>query len=206
MSFFARDTATVARELVGCCLWARIDGEVTGGRIVEVEAYYGTDDPASHAGRGRTPRSAIMFGPPGVAYVYVIYGMHHCLNAVTERDGVAGAVLMRALEPLAGLPVMARRRGGAGNPRDLCRGPGRLCQALAITRAYNGWPLAGRGVAARSSAPSVWISAAQGPAPRIATTGRIGIKLAAERPLRFCDARSRWLSAPLREPAAAREF
>ncbi len=194
VAFFARDTLTVARDLLGCQLWTRVCGEVAGGRIVEVEAYLGTDDPASHAGRGPTPRSAIMFGKPGVAYVYMVYGMHHCLNAVTERDGVAGAVLLRALEPVAGLPLMGARAGRPRPVRDLCRGPGRLCRALGVTRACNGRFLAGRRVRAAADI-QVWISASERPVTAVEATGRIGVRQAAERPWRFCDAQSECLSA-----------
>ena len=140
--FFARNTVTVARELVGCELRVTSGaGTLVSGRIVEVEAYGGEDDPASHAGRGRTHRSEIMFGPAGLAYVYLIYGMHHCLNFVTEAEGTAGAVLIRAIEPLVGRDVMvARRRLDPEKARDenIGSGPGKLCQALAIDLGWNG--------------------------------------------------------------------
>jgi DNA-3-methyladenine glycosylase len=194
--FFARETVTVARGLVGCTLWAEADGTTCAGRIVEAEAYLDARDPASHAARGPTPRSAIMYGPPGVAYVYLIYGMYHCLNAVTEAEGRAGAVLLRALEPLVGLPAMQDRRGGAP-ARDLCRGPGRLCQALGIDRDWNGLPLVGRRqpTANKPGTRRVWIAA--GRPPRTLTAGsRIGIRRAADRPFRFCDPESDCLSRP----------
>jgi DNA-3-methyladenine glycosylase len=193
--FFARDTREVARELLGCTLWARAgDGEPCAGRIVEVEAYLGADAPASHAAHGPTPRSAIMFGPPGIAYVYLSYGVHHCLNAVTGRRGEAGAVLVRAVEPLVGELAMHARRGTTER-RLLAAGPGRLCQALAIDRRYDGLPLAGTGADRRKpGAPGcVWITRGRAP-ERIVASPRIGIRLAADRPYRYCDADSRCLS------------
>jgi DNA-3-methyladenine glycosylase len=137
-----------------------------------------------------------MFGPPGVAYVYLIYGMHHCLNAVTESHGRAGAVLIRALEPLVGLEAMRARRGG-GTPASLCAGPGRLCRALGIDLAWNGLPLTGRARPdPNKSAPGrVWIATGRPPA-HIGVGPRIGIRRAADRPLRFCDPESACLSRP----------
>src|SRR6476646_1444479 len=134
-AFYARPTTTVARALLGKLLVRRRDGDAPLiARVVEVEAYLGERDAASHARRGPTPRAAIMFGPPGFLYVYLIYGMHHCMNVVTETDGVAGAVLIRAAAPIVGFAdgvVETRAR------RPLT-GPGKLCAGLAITRAYNG--------------------------------------------------------------------
>lgn len=193
--FFARDTVEVARDLLGCTLWAEGGAGICAGRIVEVEAYLDERDPASHAGRGPTRRSAIMFGPPGVAYVYLIYGMHHCLNAVTERDGRAGAVLIRALEPLVGLETMRARAGGRGSATSLCAGPGRLCRALGVDLRWNGLPLHGRMRKEPNNPGSgrVWIAAGRPPA-RITRGPRIGIRRAVDRPLRFCDAESCCLS------------
>ena len=198
-SFFARSTITVARELVGCVLQVLgADGSEVSGRIVEAEAYEGENDPASHAGRGRTPRSEIMFGPPGYAYVYLVYGMHHCLNFVTETDGTAGAVLIRALEPGLGRELMADRRAfgpDKASDRDLCTGPGRLGQALGIDRRWNGLPLVPGLPEPENPAPGqIRLLAGEGPPGGPAATPRIGIRQAADRPCRFIDPRSSCLS------------
>ena len=135
-SFYARDTVDVARELLGKLL-VRSGPQASVSRIVEVEAYLGERDQASHARRGPTPRAAIMFGPPGHLYVYLVYGMHHCMNVITEGDGVAGAVLLRAAEPLA---VGGQVPRATASIRPLA-GPGKLCAGLGITRADNGLDL-----------------------------------------------------------------
>lgn len=178
-AFFARPVLEVARDLVGRILELPGSGDPLRVRLVEVEAYGGEDDPASHAGRGPTPRSRIMFGPAGFAYVYVIYGMHHCLNLVTGPAGAASAVLLRAAEPLAGLPP---------DPR-LLAGPGRLCRALGIDRSWNGLPVAAdlAGDRRLRLLPGT-------PARRVAASPRVGIRLAAERPWRFTDPASASLS------------
>jgi len=198
-SFFARDTITVAQELVGCILqMVGDDGGIVSGRIVEVEAYGGEDDPASHAGNGRTPRSEIMFGPPGFAYVYIIYGMHHCLNFVTEVEGTAGAVLIRGMEPLVGRELMADRRGldpETARDRDLCSGPGRLCQALGIDRRWNGLPLvSGLADPETSGAGQIRLFHGEGPPGGPAATPRIGIRQATDCLHRFIDSGSDCLS------------
>jgi DNA-3-methyladenine glycosylase len=161
-----------------------VDG--VGGRIVEVEAY-DHEDPASHGFRGRTVRNASMFGPPGHAYVYRSYGIHWCLNLVCEDDGVASAVLVRALEPTHGLEEMCRRRG-LRDPRLLCSGPGRLCQALGITREHDGLPLDRQPFELRER---------DGPVEVVAGA-RVGITRAAELPWRYTEAGSRFVSRPLR--------
>lgn len=135
--FYQRDTLRVARELLGQRLVRVIEGQRLSGRIVEVEAYIGEDDAACHAACGRTPRNEVMYGPPGYAYVYFIYGMHHCLNVVTEEEGFPAAVLIRAIEPLEGLEIMRRHRPDKPD-RELTNGPAKLCRALAIDRSFNG--------------------------------------------------------------------
>lgn len=183
--FYARDTLAVAWELLGCTLVHESREGETRGRIVEVEAYHGEDDPACHAAAGRTPRTEPLYGPPGHAYVYLIYGMHHCLNAVTRPAGRPGAVLIRALEPLAGHELMRRRRqrgrrDGAPGDRDLANGPGKLCQALGLDLAHNRLDLTGsrlRIVPGEVPARAVW-------------TPRVGIRVGAERLWRCLDAES----------------
>jgi DNA-3-methyladenine glycosylase len=177
---FARSVHVVAPELVGAEFY--VDG--VGGLIVEVEAY-DHEDPAAHGYRGRTERNASMFGPPGHAYVYRSYGIHWCLNFVCEPLGVANAVLIRALEPLAGLDVMQSRRG-LDSPRLLCAGPGRLCQALGLTGAHDGLPLDAPPFELRDRTQPVEVVA--GP--------RIGITKAVERPWRYGFADSPFLSRP----------
>ena len=167
--FFTRDVLTVARELLGQRLVRLVGGERLSGRIVEVEAYDGPDDQASHARPGRTERNASMYGPPGHAYVYFIYGMHYCLNAVAEPEGQPAAVLIRALEPLEGLQAMRQRRGGRART-TLTSGPARLCQALAIDRRFDGVDLcAGEGL--------LTIEADQiAPTCSVETSRRVGVR------------------------------
>jgi DNA-3-methyladenine glycosylase len=176
--FFDRSVHEVAPELVGVTLL--VDG--VGGPIVEVEAY-DHEDPAAHGYRGQTARNASMFGPAGHAYVYRSYGVHWCLNLVCEPAGAASAVLVRALEPTTGLAEMRARRG-LENERLLCTGPGRLCQALAITREHDGLPLDQR---------PFELLEREGD-PDVVTGPRIGITRAADRPWRYGLAGSRFLS------------
>jgi DNA-3-methyladenine glycosylase len=180
--FFARSVHEVAPELVGATLL--FDG--VGGTIVEVEAY-DHEDPAAHGYRGQTPRNASMFGPPGHAYVYRSYGVHWCLNFVCEAEGVASAVLIRALEPTAGLHAMRARRG-LDDLRLLCSGPGRLCQALGITREQDGLPL---------DRPPFQLQARE-KGVEVLTGPRIGITRAADRFWRYGLADSKFLSRSLR--------
>jgi DNA-3-methyladenine glycosylase len=186
--FYARDTVRVARGLLGCVLETRVRGARTAGRIVEVEGYVGPHDPAAHGyGGRRTARNDRLFGPPGTAYVYFIYGMHWCFNAVTEREGYPAAVLIRALEPLVGMETMRRRRG-AVDDGQLCAGPARLCEALGITGAMNGLRLDG---------PTLRIVRPSGARRRpVHVTARVGITRATSWPLRFVEAGSPWTSRP----------
>jgi len=176
-AFYARDAVTVARDLLGCVLVGDLgDGRVSG-RIVEVEAYGGERDPASHARPGRTARNASMYGPPGHAYVYFTYGMHHCANVVVEAEGNASAVLVRALEPRTGLHRMLRRRQTT-DPRRLVNGPGNVAEAFGLDRTHDGADLT-RG--------PLWISSVRPivSGERIVASRRIGIRQAVERPWRF---------------------
>jgi DNA-3-methyladenine glycosylase len=168
----------VARGLLGKVLARRLDGEWLTGRIAETEAYFGQDDPAAHAYIGKTERNAVLFGPPGHAYVYFIYGMHWCLNVSCEPDGQAGGVLIRAMEPLTGLETMARLRGTA-NLKLLASGPGRLCQAMAITRTGQN----GADVTDRISELQIWDDGYKPEQVRV--TPRVGIKKAVEWPHRY---------------------
>jgi DNA-3-methyladenine glycosylase len=181
-TFFARSVHKVAPELIGATLL--VNG--VGGRIVEVEAYHHTD-PAAHSYIGRTERNAVMFGPPGYAYVYRSYGIHWCLNFVCEAEGSASAVLIRALEPTQGLPAMRRRRG-VSDVRALCSGPGKLAQALGVTVRHNGLPLDRAPFELRARAGK----------PQIVAGPRIGISKAVEEPWRYGLKGSPYLSKPFR--------
>jgi len=166
ISFYARPSYVVAPELLGCLIVRQIDDEQVIGRIVETEAYLGQDDAASHAFKGLKPRNRVMFCRAGHAYVYLIYGIHHCLNVVTGHEGEGQAVLIRALEPIQGLAHMRSGRGDRA-VRHLCNGPGKLCQAMAIDRVWDGHDLTiGQGL---------WICPGPVPVEEIRSSPRIGV-------------------------------
>jgi DNA-3-methyladenine glycosylase len=181
-AFFGRSVHEVAPDLIGATLL--LDG--VGGRVVEVEAYHHTDA-AAHSFRGPTPRNAVMFGPPGYAYVYRSYGIHWCVNLVCEPKGSASAVLIRAIEPTVGLAAMRRRRGVA-DERLLCSGPGRVCEALRITHAQNGMAL--------DEPPFVLFACAD--EVEVIVGPRIGLTKAVEKPWRYGLKGSRFLSKPFK--------
>jgi DNA-3-methyladenine glycosylase len=185
LAFYQRPTITVAREMLGKIFVRRIGETLLSGRIVEVEAYHEIGDESSHSHRGRRARNDIMFRDGGHLYVYFTYGMHFCMNVVTEAEGVGAAVLIRAIEPLEGLEVMRRNRGGDKRDRDLANGPAKLCQALAIGRGENGLILDGTVVGA-ADAPAVADK-------DILVSSRVGISRSRELPWRFFLA-SPWIS------------
>ncbi len=180
--FYSRPAIEVARDCLGKIL---VHGR-TAGRIVEVEAYLGVDDRAAHAWRGVTDRTRVIFGEPGHAYVYFIYGMYECLNFVAEPAGQAGCVLIRALEPIAGIATMRRRRPSAKRVEDLANGPGKLTLAMGITRKLNGADLTASALQVRRPPNE--------PAIKVLTTPRIGITHCADWPLRFVIAGNRFVS------------
>lgn len=191
--FFSRPAQRVARELLGKVLVRRTPAEYLTGRIVETEAYLGENDAAAHAAAGNTARTSVLFGPPGHAYVYFIYGNHYCLNVSCERKGKAGCVLIRALEPIQGIEQMARNRGiemisGAAGLRKLTSGPGRLAQAFGITRSRD------NGCDLTCETSSLWIGEDGFRAGSVVVTPRIGITKAAEQPLRFVLADNAFVS------------
>ncbi len=178
-SFYARPAVDVAIELIGKVLVRKIGKAVCSGKIVETEAYVGPHDLACHASKGKTPRTSVMFGPPGFAYVYMIYGVYYCLNAVTERKGYPAAVLIRAIEPLDGVDRMRRNRRRADRAADIGSGPGKLCQALAVDLELNAASLRGR---------ALWIEDRNLNAGSITAGPRIGVDYAREyrdKPWRF---------------------
>jgi len=184
-SFYARPTLKVARDLLGKVLVHRDADGLTAGLIVEVEAYIGEDDPACHAASGPTLRNEPLYGPPGRAYVYLNYGVHELVNAVTDRQGRPAAVLIRALEPLEGIPLMRARRGPArgGPPRaehDLCRGPGNLTRAMGIGRSLNRADLTRR----TRTPGGLWIEDRSVAVDQVRWTPRIGIRVGTDKPWR----------------------
>ncbi len=194
--FFNRDPTIVGRELLGKLLIRREGQKLLAGRIVEDEAYLGAEDPAAHAYAGLTPRNAVLFGPPGHAYVYFIYGNHYCLNVSCMPEGLGEGVLLRAMEPVFGLEAMARARGLAlaASPRTahlrrLSSGPGRMSEALSITRARDN----GKDLTSRRS--DLWFADDRYRPERIVATPRIGIRKAVEQPLRFVIAGNPFVSA-----------
>ncbi len=184
-SFYARPTLTVARELLGMHIVRRVRNHLLIGKIVEVEAYRGEDDPASHAYRGKTLRNDVMFGPPGHLYVYFTYGMHFCANIVTERDGKAGAVLIRAVEPIASVDIMRRNRGHTSD-RNLTNGPAKFCQAFRIGRKENGIDLLGADISVTEGKPV--------PSSLVARSPRIGIREGTAKRWRFSIRGNAWVS------------
>ena len=186
-SFYDRETEIVSRELLGAVLSCRTAEGLASGRIVETEAYLGEHDPACHAaGPGLTERTWPLYGAPGIAYVYFIYGVHWCFNAVTREHGQPSAVLVRALEPLEGLSLMRVRRPAAKTDRDLTNGPGKLCAALGIGPQHNGLPL--------QSGPITITRGISYPDDAIVTGPRIGVSKAADWPLRWYVAESECIS------------
>jgi len=195
-AFFSRDPRRVARELLGKVVVRQHSGALLTARIVEVEAYLGEQDPAAHSAAGNTARTAVLFGPPGHAYVYFIYGNHYCLNVSCEAEGQAGSVLVRALEPLSGVEEMAKARGiEIHSPKDLLRltsGPGRLAQAFSITRVRD------NGCDLTSGDSNLWIGEDGYRARGIRLTPRIGITKAAEKALRYLLVGNLFVSGPKR--------
>ena len=199
-SFYIHPPDEVSRDLLGKLITHKLDGERLTGRIVEVEAYFGIDDPASHSFIGKTERNAVLFGPPGVAYVYFIYGMYYCLNVSCEPDGQAGGILIRALEPVEGLDTMARLRKLPANakPQLLTSGPGRLCQALGITRAIH------NGINVTKKTSELQFTDDGYKPEAILATPRIGITKAADRPHRFIIAGNKFVSGKRAENQVSR--
>jgi DNA-3-methyladenine glycosylase len=178
----------LAEALIGCILVRESVEGIASGRIVETEAYL-PNDPACHAFGGKTARNATLFGPPHRSYVYLIYGTSCCFNLSSEPEGTGAGVLVRALAPLSGIPLMQRRRGDM-DVRNLCRGPGRLCEALAIDRSFDGSDILRHG--------DLWLAAPQGSGNRVRRSRRIGVTRAAARRLRFYEGGSPYVSGPAR--------
>ena len=194
--FYDRDPRPVSHDLLGKILLRRGPRKLLAARIVEVEAYLGADDPAAHSAAGRTARNDVLFGPPGHAYVYFIYGNHYCLNVSCLPDGIAGGILFRAVEPLTGIDEMATARdvlvAGLRDLRNLTSGPGRLAEAFGITRVRDN----AKDLTSKRS--DLYIVDDGYIVPRVKTTPRIGITKAAERPLRYVIAGNPFVSGPAR--------
>jgi DNA-3-methyladenine glycosylase len=185
-AFYERETEIVAREMLGTVLECETDGGHASGIIVETEAYLGEHDLACHAAAGRTARTEALYGPPGTSYVYFIYGMYWCFNAVTRTEGLPSAVLVRALEPLSGTAVMHKRRPGIRNEVDLTNGPGKLCTALGIVGSMSGKSLQRKPLVIREGKPV--------PDEKVEVTTRIGITKSADWPLRWIVRGNRFVS------------
>ncbi|HEY6183647.1 MAG TPA: DNA-3-methyladenine glycosylase [Terriglobales bacterium] len=196
--FFSHDPRKVSRELLGKLLVRKNGRHPLVARIVEVEAYLGTDDAAAHAASGRTARNAVLFGPPGYAYIYFIYGNHYCLNVSCMPDGIAGGILFRALEPLQGIKEMAALRGitldGTNNLKLLTSGPGRLAEAFGITREQD------NGKDMTSAKSDLYIADDGTPPPKVSITKRIGITKSADLLLRYIVAGNNYVSGPKGSP------
>jgi DNA-3-methyladenine glycosylase len=182
--FYDRPTLRVAKELLGKYLVVKKDSHFLAGKIAETEAYIGYKDPASHAYRGMTPRNEVMFGNPGYAYVYLTYGMHHCLNLVTEKEGYPAAVLIRALEPVDGIEIMRKERRRE-ELRDLASGPAKLCQALGIDKRLNGADLC---------SDMIYVEDRGEVTGKIASSSRIGIREGEAKKWRFFVANNKFVS------------
>ena len=185
-AFYERETEIVAREMLGTVLECETDVGLASGIIVETEAYLGEHDLACHAAAGRTARTEALYGPPGNSYVYFIYGMYWCFNAVTRTEGLPSAVLVRALEPLSGNALMHKRRAGIRNEVDLTNGPGKLCTALGIIGSMSGKSLQRKPLVIREGKPV--------PDEQVEVTTRIGITKSADWPLRWIVKGNRFLS------------
>ncbi len=205
-AFFNRDPREVARDLLGKILVRRQGSRIMAGRVVETEAYLGNGDPAAHSASGKTARNAVLFGPPGYAYVYLIYGNHFCLNVSCLPDGDAGCVLFRALEPIVGLKEMSRYRHlelssqpTEAQARMLTSGPGRLAQALAISRMRDN----GKDMTSRTKS-DLWLCEDDWPTEQVVCTPRVGITKAADEPLRFLVCGNRFVSGKTVKPKKSR--
>jgi DNA-3-methyladenine glycosylase len=185
--FYDRPTELVSRELLGAVLECTTPEGITRGRIVETEAYLGPDDPACHAAAGLTNRTKHLFGPPGISYVYLIYGMYWCFNAVTRERGHGAAVLVRAVHPMDGIELMRRRRPRVKRDRDLTNGPGKLCMAMGIDGSMSGLPLREPPLVIRAGEPV--------PDDDVVVTPRVGITQAADWPLRYLVRDDPYISA-----------